>query len=663
MHENRFQHRQRKHRCGKGYERVALIGNPNVGKSVIFGLLTGQYAIVSNYPGTTVDISYANISLNSRKYLVVDTPGVNNLIPMSEDEKVTRNILLNDKPSVVLQVGDSKNLKRTLLLTMQLGEMGLPVILDLNMEDEAREIGINIDTERLGSLIGVEVVSTIAPERKGIKGLKAAISEKNNVPEILVHYDPLIEEYAEKVSFYLPDANVSKRSLALMILSGDESLKEWLNRNLEMEIIRELDGLRNECQEIFKRPISVIINETRLKKAAEIADKVTKKIPQSGSSLASALGKFSMHPIWGIPILIVVLFGLYEFVGVFGAGILVGLLENKIFDVYLIPIFIKAIKLVIPFPLAQEMFIGEYGLITMALKYAIGIILPLTATFFIAFAILEDSGYLPRLAIMSNKVFNMLGLSGKAVLPMVLGLGCGTMAVLTTRILESRRERIIATFLLALAVPCAAQLGVIMGMLGALSAKAMSIWVLSILGVLLFSGYLASKIVPGEKPDFFLEIPPLRKPTLTNIAVKTSSRVIWYLKEAVPLFMLGTFVLFVLSKLAILGHIQSFASPVVVNILGLPDKTTDAFMLGFLRRDYGAAGLFAMAEKGLLTPVQSVVSLVTITLFIPCLAHFFMLIKERGIKMALTMVAIIVPMAVFFGGFLNWVFRYFRINI
>lgn len=663
MHESRFQHRQRKHRCGKGYERVALIGNPNVGKSVIFGLLTGQYAIVSNYPGTTVDISYANISLNSRKYLVVDTPGVNNLIPMSEDEKVTRNILLNDKPSVVLQVGDSKNLKRTLLLTMQLGEMGLPVILDLNMEDEAREIGINIDTERLGSLIGVEVVSTVAPERKGIKGLKAAISEKNNVPEILVHYDPLIEEYAEKVSFYLPDANVSKRSLALMILSGDESLKEWLNRNLEMEIIRELDGLRNECQEIFKRPISVIINETRLKKAAEIADKVTKKIPQSGSSVASALGKFSMHPIWGIPILIVVLFGLYEFVGVFGGGILVGLLENKIFDVYLIPIFIKAIKLVIPFPLAQEMFIGEYGLITMALKYAIGIILPLTATFFIAFAILEDSGYLPRLAIMSNKVFNMLGLSGKAVLPMVLGLGCGTMAVLTTRILESRRERIIATFLLALAVPCAAQLGVIMGMLGALSAKAMSIWVLSILGVLLFSGYLASKIVPGEKPDFFLEIPPLRKPTLTNIAVKTSSRVIWYLKEAVPLFMLGTFVLFVLSKLAILGHIQSFASPVVVNILGLPDKTTDAFMLGFLRRDYGAAGLFAMAEKGLLTPVQSVVSLVTITLFIPCLAHFFMLIKERGIKMALTMVAIIVPMAVFFGGFLNWVFRYFRINI
>jgi ferrous iron transport protein B len=663
MHEHRLRHRYRGHKGGKGYERVALIGNPNVGKSVIFGLLTGKYAIVSNYPGTTVEVSYANISLDARKYLVVDTPGVNNLIPMSEDEKVTRDILLTDKPSVVLQVGDSKNLKRTLLLTAQLGEMGLPLILDLNMEDEAREIGINIDIERLRSLIGAEVVSTIAPERKGLRGMKSAISKKNKVPGITVQYDPLIEEYIEKVSFYLPEANVSKRAIALMILSGDESLREWLNKNIDGKAVNELEKFRNECQEKMKRPISLIINETRLKKAAEIADMVTRKVPRAGGSLASTFGRLSMHPLWGIPLLLVVLFGLYEFVGVFGAGILVDLLENKIFNTYLIPIFIKVIKIFIPFPLVQEMFIGEYGLITMALTYSIGIILPITTTFFIAFAILEDSGYLPRLAIMSNKVFNILGLSGKAVLPMVLGLGCGTMAVMTTRILESPRERIIATFLLALAVPCAAQLGVIMGMLGALSAKAMSIWVLSILGVLLFSGYLASKIVPGEKPGFFLEIPPLRKPTLRNIAVKTSSRVIWYLKEAVPLFMLGTFILFVLYKLALLGLIQSFAAPVVVNILGLPEKTTESFIIGFLRRDYGAAGLFAMAQKGMLTPIQSVVSLVTMTLFIPCLAHFFMLIKEQGIKMALTMALIIFTMAIFFGGLLNWVLMHFHISI
>ncbi len=651
MHGHRLRHRHRGQQGLKGLERVTLIGNPNVGKSVIFGLLTGKYAIVSNYPGTTVEVSFANINLDSKKYLVVDTPGVNNLIPMSEDEKVTRDILLSEKPSVVLQVGDSKNIKRTLLLTTQLAEMGLPVILNLNMEDEAREMGISINIERLKSLIGVEVVSTIAPERKGMKALRTAIGKKsNNIPEIIVRYDSLIEEYIEKVSLYLPDANISKRAIATMILSGDESLREWLNRNLTVEVIKELERLRNECQEKLKRPISVIINETRLKKAVETADMVMKKIPQAGGTLASNLGKLSMHPFWGIPILLLVLFGLYEFVGVFGAGTLVGLIEDKIFNAYLIPIFSKIIKIFIPIPIAQEVFIGEYGLITMALKYAVGIILPITTTFFIAFAILEDSGYLPRLAIMSNKIFNVMGLSGKAVLPMVLGLGCGTMAVLTTRILESRRERIITTFLLALTVPCAAQLGVIMGMLGALSAKAMSIWVLSILGVLFFSGYLASKVVPGEKSEFFLEIPPLRKPTLTNIAVKTSSRAIWYLKEAVPLFMLGTFILFVLHKLTLLSHIQSFVSPVVVNILGLPDRTTEAFILGFLRRDYGAAGLFAMAEKGLLTPIQSVVSLVTMTLFIPCLAHFFMLTKERGIKMSLTMLVIISLLAVFLEG-------------
>jgi ferrous iron transport protein B len=293
----------------------------------------------------------------------------------------------------------------------------------------------------------------------------------------------------------------------------------------------------------------------------------------------------------------------------------------------------------------------------MALTYAVGIILPITTTFFIAFSILEDSGYLPRLAIMSNRFFNIMGLSGKAVLPMVLGLGCGTMAVMTTRILESRRDRIIATFLLALAVPCAAQLGVIMGMLGSLSFTALAIWIGSVIVLLLVTGFLAARIVPGEQSEFFLEIPPIRVPKLENIVMKTWGRVFWYLKEAVPLFMLGTFALFVLDKIHVLGFLEQLASPVIVGVLDLPEKTTQAFLIGFFRRDYGAAGLFAMAEQGLLTPVQTVVSLVTITLFVPCLAHFFMMIKERGMRMALLMMAIIIPIAVLAGGGLNLILR------
>lgn len=657
---NRHRHGQKT----EGLKRIALIGNPNVGKSVIFGLLTGRYATVSNYPGTTVEVSYGNISMDRKRYLVVDTPGVNSLTPMSEDERVTRDILLREKPSVVVQVGDAKNLKRTLLITIQLAEMGLPVILDLNMEDEARDRGISIDKAKLRELLGVEVIGTVAPEKKGIKELRLAISKEDfQSPAIGIRYSPQIEQYIERLIPLLSEANISKRSIAIMVLSGDESLEGWLSANLKEGVIDEIEAIRDECQLKAGRHVGLMVNESRLRKADEIAGQVIKRSPEEGGFIASFIGRVSMHPLWGTLVLIGVLFGLYEFVGVFGAGTLVGLIEETIFGKYLNPMFKEVTEAVIPIGVLREMLVGQYGLITMALTYAIGIILPITTTFFIAFAILEDSGYLPRLAIMSNRVFNMMGLNGKAVLPMVLGLGCGTMAVMTTRILESKRERLIATFLLALTVPCAAQLGVILGMLGSLSVTALAIWLGCIFFVLVVSGYLASKIVPGERSEFFLEIPPIRKPTLTNIVVKTSSRVIWYLKEAVPLFMLGTFILFLLDKMAVLRIIERFASPVVVGVLGLPAKTTEAFLIGFLRRDYGAAGLFAMSEAGILTPEQSVVSLVTITLFIPCLAHFLMMVKEMGLRTALTSAAIIFPIAIFFGGLLNWALMTFAVKI
>jgi ferrous iron transport protein B len=264
---------------------------------------------------------------------------------------------------------------------------------------------------------------------------------------------------------------------------------------------------------------------------------------------------------------------------------------------------------------------------------------------------------------MSNRVFNMIGLNGKAVLPMVLGLGCGTMAVMTSRILETKRDRIITTFLLALAIPCSAQLGVILGILGSLSFMATVIWTSSILIVLFVSGFLASKLVSGERTEFFLEIPPIRMPNAMNIIVKTVGRVEWYLKEAVPLFILGTLILFMLHKLNLLVLLEKAASPIIVNLLDLPPKTTASFILGFLRRDYGAAGLFEMAQHGELTPVQSVVSLVTITLFLPCLASFFMIIKERGLRTTLWIVGIVFPAAFLYGGLLSWLLRYFKVSL
>jgi len=649
---------------GQPVETVALIGNPNVGKSVIFGLLTGRYVTVSNYPGTTVEVSRGNASLEGKSYLLVDTPGVNSLLPMSQDEQVTRDILLQQRPAKVVHVGDSKNLKRTLAVTIQLAEMGLPVVLVLNMEDEARDRGITIDARKLSALLGTSVVSTVAPERRGLKELRAAIAEDGaSVPALSVNYDRVIENYVEKVSALLPEAAISPRSLALMVLAGDETLRDWLAASLKPAELERIEALRAALAVEYKRPVGAALNEARLNRAAEIAAAVTTKAEARGGSLAMLLGRASMHPLWGVPVLLFVLFGLYEFVGVLGADILVGFVEETLFGRYLNPMFIKAVEFAVPVAFFRDMLVGEYGVITMAITYAVGIILPITATFFIAFSVLEDSGYLPRLAIMSNRIFNVMGLSGKAVLPMVLGLGCGTMAVMTTRVLESRRERIIATFLLALAVPCAAQLGVIMGIIGGLSAKAMAIWVGTLLGVLLFTGYLASKIVRGEPSDFLLEIPPIRRPSLENIFVKTVNRVTWYLKEAVPLFIYGTLALFALDKLDLLVRVEGFLSPVVVGVLGLPEKAAEAFLIGFFRRDYGAAGLYALSQEGLLSPVQALVSLVTLTLFVPCLAHFLMMIKERGIRMALAIFLIIVPTAVTVGGALNWVLRHFEINL
>lgn len=634
-------------------KRIVLIGNPNVGKSVIFGLLTGRYVTVSNYPGTTVEISQGNMTLSDKRYLVIDTPGVNSLIPMSEDERVTRDILLAEHPYSVIQVADSKNLRRTLMITLQLAEMDLPLILDLNMEDEAMDRGIIINKERLSEILGIRVIGTVAPRRKGLRELREAITNPI-VPAMKVLYGEVIEDYIKKIEDLIPPSGISKRSVALMILAGDESLRHWLKEHLSQDVIDEVERLRDECQSHYAEPLAKIINDARYKVVEDITRKVVQQIPRKGGRLTSILERATMHPIWGVPVFIFVLFLLYEFVGVFGAGTLVDFFEEIIFGRYINPMVTRIADLILPVQFFKDMLVGEYGVVTVALTYSIAIILPITATFFIAFSILEDSGYLPRLAIMSNRLFNLIGLNGKAILPMVLGLGCGTMAVMTTRILETKRDRIIATFLLALAIPCSAQLGVILGMMGSLSLKATAIWIFTVVAVLFVSGFLASMVVPGKKTEFFLEIPPLRKPRLSNVLIKTLGRIEWYLKEAVPLFILGTLVLFLLDKIKLLGIIEKATAPLVKGGLGLPPKTAGFFIMGFLRRDYGAAGLFSMAEHGLLNSQQTLVSLITITLFVPCLANFFMIIKERGTKVAISVTIIVFVIAFLVGGLINY---------
>lgn len=643
--------------------KVLLIGNPNVGKSALFGLLTGTYVTVSNYPGTTVEVTYGNAVLNKTRTLVIDTPGVNSLVPMSEDEKVTRDMLLTDRADVIVQVADTKNLRRGLLITLQLAEMGVPFILDLNMDDEARSRGIVINQETLSQILGIEVVKTVAIRRSGIDKLLKGIEHPR--PSLLeVRYDNTIEGGLRDIAALLPEAKISRRALALMVLAGDESLKGWLHANLQDHVIEEIEKIRQGVQSKFNNSLGYLINQRRMKKADEIlAQTLSLHEAGKGSAIAFHLGKWSMHPVYGLPILLVVLYVIYQFVGVLGAGTAVNFLEKTVFGEYLNPWAVKIVQFILPVPFLQEMIIGEYGLVTMALTYAIAIVLPIVGFFFIAFGLLEDSGYLPRLAVMVNKVFKIMGLNGKAVLPMILGLGCDTMATLTTRILETKKEKILVTLLLALGVPCSAQLGVILGLVAGLSGLATLIWLSTLLAVMLLVGYLAAKVIPGEPSDFVLELPPIRVPQLANILVKTLARVQWYLKEAVPLFILGTFILFVGHKAGALTYIQKMTDPIVVHFLGLPSRAAEAFVIGFLRRDYGAAGLFMLAKEGLLDPIQIVVSLTVMTLFVPCIANFFMMVKERGMKTALYMVAFIFPFAFGVGGVLNWVLRTLKVAL
>jgi ferrous iron transport protein B len=643
--------------------KVLLIGNPNVGKSALFGLLTGTYVTVSNYPGTTVEVTYGNAVLNKARTLVIDTPGVNSLVPMSEDEKVTRDMLLSDRADVVVQVADTKNLRRGLLITLQLAEMAVPFILDLNMDDEARSRGIIIDQEKLSQLLGVEVVKTVAIRRSGIDKLLKGIQNPRPSP-IDVMYDDAIEGAIRDISALLPDANIARRAIALMVLSGDESLKGWLHTNLQDHIVADIEKIRQTTQSRFNNSLGYLINQRRIKKADEILAQVL-SLHEAGkrSAIAFHLGKWSMHPVYGLPILLAVLYLVYQFVGVFGAGDAVKFLEETVFGKYLNPWASKIVHFAIPVPFIQELLIGDYGLFTMAITYAIAIVLPIVGFFFIAFSFLEDSGYLPRLAVMVNRIFKIMGLNGKAVLPMVLGLGCDTMATLTTRILETKKERILVTLLLALGVPCSAQLGVILGLVSGISGWATSIWVFTLISVMLLVGYLAAKVIPGEPSDFVLELPPIRVPQVTNILIKTLARVQWYLKEAVPLFILGTFILFVSHKVGALAYIQKVTDPIVVHFLGLPSRAAEAFVIGFLRRDYGAAGLFVLAKEGLLDPIQIVVSLTVMTLFVPCIANFFMMVKERGMRTALYMSAFIFPFAFGVGGALNWTLRALQVKL
>ena len=628
---------------------VALVGNPNVGKSVLFHRLTGQYVIVSNYPGTTVEVSQGKLR-RMEGVTLIDTPGVIGFPSRSEDEQVTERVLFNDNLRTVIQVGDAKNLRRTLHLTIQLAEMGLPLVLALNMMDEARMRGLEIRTEVMEQAFGIPIIQTVATRGRGIAEVEAAIHAARPV-NLKIEYPQEIEQALSRMEELEFQAPISKRALSLLWLAKDSVCEKWIQENTTAAVQDQMVKIRSELSEIFSEGVEYVIQKSR---ESFIEKLVRQSFEETNSAKTSGirLGYLTTHPLWGVPILLSVLYAMYWFVGVFGAGTLVGLLEENLFGEIINPWLIGMSEKIIPWEIVRSFLVGEYGLWTMGVTYALALLLPIIVTFFIAFGILEDSGYLPRVAVLSNRLFSSIGLNGQAVLPMVLGLGCVTMATMTTRILNRPRDRILVTLLLALAIPCSAQLGVVMGMLAAISFSAALIWVGVILLVLLLVGRLAARVIPGERSPLIVELPPLRMPVFTNVIFKTLARVEWYIKEAVPLFLLGTVLLFVLDTIHVLPALIEFLRPVVTGWLGLPSEAATALIMGFLRRDFAATGFFVMQSQGHLSDLQALVSITTITLFIPCIASVFMMVKERGLRVALGMVAFIFPFSILVGGLL-----------
>ena len=475
-----------------------------------------------------------------------------------------------------------------------------------------------------------------------------------------IGYDDPLEIYLSKLeSLLTQDYRISKRSLALLILQED---KDTLSIIGEKENTEAILKIIQEAKTHYSQPLSYIISIRRQKETARICAKVISSQPPQKPSIAHKLSKIMMNPFTGGPILLAVLYyGLYKFVGTFGAGVLVNFLENKVFINHINPLMVRLVTNTIHFKLLQDLLVGEYGVITLGVRYSFAIILPIVATFFFAFAIVEDTGYLPRLAMLVDQLFKRIGLSGRAVIPLVLGFGCDTMATMVTRTLPTKRERIIATLLLALAIPCSAQMGVILGLLGDKPAG-LIIWLAVIILVFIIVGWLASKIMPGELPSFYMEIPPLRFPNFLNILRKTWMRLKWYFLEILPLFIYA-------SLLIWLGQISGVFGTLVkvlqypVSWIGLPDKAAVAFLFGFFRRDYGAAGLYDLKKLGLLSGNQLVVACITLTLFLPCFAQLLMNVKERGIRMGIAMSVFILFFSFSIGYLVNLVLVLLNIQL
>ncbi len=641
-------------------QRVILLGNVNVGKTTLFHRVCGKHVKVSNHPGTSISIGRGAFSEGGTKFHVTDTPGINGVLPESEDERISREILLKERGSLIAQVADGKNLRKSLLLTMQLAEFDRPMVLDINMMNEARQRGVSIDTERLSSLLGIPVIETVATEGKGVNRFRRILASASR-PRLEMPYPPKVESSLVLISKLLKGSNLSNRTVGVALLAGDQEMREAVKAECGAELAKEVSRVADTAQSSFNRPLAAVMLDARLRAVDQIVSEVQTISPPARTPFSEKIGEWSRRPLTGIPIAGLVVLLMYLFVGDFGAQTLVGFFEGTVFGEWITPT-VERLLAWVPYPIIVEAIVGEFGLVSVGLTLAFGVVVPVLTTFFFAFGILEDSGYLPRLSILLDKQLRKIGLNGKGILPLVLGFSCITMAILATRMLETKRERFIATFLLILGLPCAPLLAVMLVLLGGLSIWASVTVFGMILTQIIVIGSILEKILPGGRSDFILELPPMRVPRLRSLIKTTFWRIWWFTKEAIPLFLVATFILFVLDKVGTLAFLERIGEPVMTGVLGLPSESIDVVIMTMIRRESGAALLKQFSDSGAFGSVQVVVCLLVLTFLSPCVNAILVMLKERGVMGTLCIMGFVTTYALAVGAAVSWVCRAFGVN-
>ncbi len=543
-------------------KKIVLMGNPNVGKSVVFSRLTGARVISSNYPGTTVDYTHGRTCLGEEPYEIIDAPGTYSLAPTCKAEEVACDMLSGG--DVVLNVIDATNLERNLLLTLELLETGKPLLIALNLWDEAKTTGISIDYHVLSDLLGVPVIPTVALSGEGIK------------------------ELVDNIGYARPGTRFD--------LPRDE--EKW----------QKIGSIIKEVQQVRHRH----------------------------PTLPDRLAMASIRPVTGIPMAIGILLLLFWMVRFIGEG-LITYIFNPLFDLYL-PVITGFSDWLGP-GILQELLIGKLfdgeidfvqslGLLTTGLYVPLAMVLPYIVAFYLMLALLEDSGYLPRLSTLSDTVFHRIGLHGYGIVPLFLGLGCNVPGVLATRNLETRKQRFIAATLVCISVPCMAQTAMIFGVLGPFGMGYIAIVFVTLLTVYLSAGLVLNRIMKGISPEICLEIPPYRVPEPGIIAKKTWMRIRAFLMEAIPYLFLGVLLVNVLYIVGFLDWIGALLAPVISGLLGLPPDAVTALLAGFLRKDLAVGMLLPLG----MTPQQLVIAITVLTIYFPCVATFAVLFRELGIR-------------------------------